>query len=153
MRIVLFILFFSVGAASLGASVLCEDLVQYYQNRHSTVLAQESLERAVSLNDTYDQVLQRLKDDPNQLKRLAPATLGQEQDDPNTVYPRVTARQLAAARRALTETDEDLAEQVIPNWLSRCSEPKKRMVIFFSGVVLILISFVCFRPAKPAQYQ
>jgi len=32
-RAILFVVFFSVGAASLGASVLCDDLVEYYRNR------------------------------------------------------------------------------------------------------------------------
>lgn len=149
-RTVLFVLFFSVGAGSLGASVLCEDLIQYYQNRQLAKAAQESLGKLKSLNNDYDILLARLEQDPNLVKRIAPVTLGRDQPEPNTVYPRATAEQLAAARRALTDPNSETVEPVIPRWLSRCSEPRKRMALFFSGIVLILISFICFRPVRQA---
>lgn len=157
MRTFFFILFFSIGAASLGVSVLCEDLIQYYQNRLSAQAAEESLEKLKSLNIDYDVLLKSiLEEDPNLVKRIAPAALGNVQQDSNTVYPRATAEQLAAARRALTEPNKSAGghlsaenpEPAIPKWLSRCSKPAKRMAIFFSGIVLILISFLCFGPAK-----
>ena len=147
-RMLFFTLFFSVGAGSLGVSVLCEDLVRYYQNRQLTESARESLEKLKSLNDAYNMILAQLEEDPNRLKRLAPVTLGAEQEDPNTVYPKVTARQLAAARKALTDPNNESIKPAIPKWLSRCSEPRKRTALFISGIALILISFICFRPAK-----
>ncbi|MGB2865332.1 MAG: hypothetical protein WBC05_18530, partial [Sedimentisphaerales bacterium] len=103
-----------------------------------------------SLNTDYDVLLERLEEDPNLvIDRLAPATLGTQSEDPNTVYPRVTSRQLAAARKALMEkSNREFTEAAMPEWLSRCSEPRNRMLLFISGVVLVLISFVCFRPAK-----
>jgi len=147
---VLFFLFFSIGAASLSSSILCDDLIQYYQNRQLLRTAQESLDRLESLNTDYDVLLERLEEDPNLvIDRLAPATFGTESDDPNTVYPRATSRQLAAARKALIEeSNGGPAEAAMPEWLSRCSEPRNRILLFVSGVVLVLISFVCFRPAK-----
>ncbi len=149
MRTFFFILFFSIGAASLGTSVLCEDLIQYYHNRQLAQAAEKSLEKLKSLNEDYDVVLMSiLEEDPNLVKRIAPVTLGREQPDSNTVYPRATAEQLAAARRALTDPNKETVEPVIPKWLSRCSEPWKRMAIFFSGIVLILISFICFGSVK-----
>ena len=147
-RTVLFVLFFSVGASSLGISVLIEDLFQYYQNRQLAESARESLEKLKSLNDVYNMVLAELEEDPNHFKRLAPAALGRESSDPNTVYPRATARQLAAARRALTDPNAETIEPIIPKWLSRCSERRKQIAIFSSGIALILISFICFRPAS-----
>ncbi|MBN2181374.1 MAG: hypothetical protein JW715_05635 [Sedimentisphaerales bacterium] len=147
-RLVLFILFFSAGAASLGVSVLCEDLFEYYQNRQLVEATRQSLEKLKSLNDAYNMNLSLLEEDPNHLKRLAPAALGSESSDPNTVNPRVTARQLAAARKALTDPNSESIEPVIPAWLIRSSEPRKRMTLFFSGIALILISFICFRPTK-----
>ncbi len=152
---VLFVLFFSVGAASLSSSILCDDLVQYYQNKELPGQAQESLSRLRSLNADYDVLLARLEEDPNLFKRLVPATLGPDPNlhDPNTVYPRATAEQLAAARRALmAESNESgpghAAGSTMPEWLRRISEPRRRTMLFICGVVLILTSFVCFRPAK-----
>ncbi len=148
-RTVLFVIFFSVGAASLGSAVLCEDLVQYYRNKRTLKAAQESLARLESLNNDYDVLLHLLEEDPNLVKRLAPATPGSETEDANTVYPRATAEQLAAARRALTaDPKQHIVEPVIPEWLSRCSEPRRRMVLFISGIVLILTSLICFEPKK-----
>ena len=34
----------------------------------------------------------------------------------------------------------------VPSWLQRCSEPRRRMVLFVAGASLILISLVCFAP-------
>ena len=147
-RTVLFVFFFSVGAAALGVSVLCEDLIRYYQNRQFTEAARESLEKLKSLNDDYNMLLAQLEEDPNLLKRLAPVPLDSEPPDPNTAYPKVTARQLETARKALTDPNAKPVEPVIPKWLSRCSEPRKGMALFFSGIALILISFICFRPTK-----
>ena len=146
---ILFILFFSIGAASLSSSVLCDDLIQYYHNKQLLGEANKSLDRLKSLNADYDALLKRLEEDPNMvIDRLAPATLGTKTEDPNTVYPRARSRQLAAARKALMEeSNEKPAEAAMPQWLKRCSEPRNRMLLFISGVALVLISFVCFRPS------
>jgi hypothetical protein len=145
---VFFVLFFSIGVASLSNSILCDDLIQYYQNKQFLRAAQESLDRLKSLNADYDVLLERLEEDPNLvIDRLAPATLGTEPKDPNTAYPRARSRQLAAARKALMEeSNGESAEAAMPQWLRRSSEPRNRFLLFISGVVLILISFVCFRP-------
>ena len=148
-RGILFVPFFSIGAASLSSSILCDDLIQHYQNKQLLKAAQKSLDRLESLKADYDVLLAELEEDPNLVKRLAPAMLGIEPEDANTVYPRATAEQLAAARRALTgDPNEQSVEPVIPQWLSRCSEPRRKAALFFSGVVLILTSLVCFGPAK-----
>ena len=145
---VLFFLFFSIGAASLSSSILCDDLIQYYRYKQRLREEQASLGRLESLNEDYDALLKRLEDDPNLVvDRLAPATFGTETEDPNTVYPRATSRQLAAARKALMEeSNREPAEVQMPQWLRRCSKPRNRILLFTSGVVLVLISFVCFRP-------
>jgi hypothetical protein len=148
-RTILFVIFFSIGAASLGISILCDDLVQYYRNRQLLRVTQQSVNRLKSLNTDYDVLLEQLEKDPNLIKRLAPATLGTEPEDANAIYPRATPEQLAAARMALTEDSNDQsAGPMLPEWLTRCSEPRRRMTLFVAGSVLILISFTCFAPAK-----
>ncbi|HUV64541.1 MAG TPA: hypothetical protein VMW24_11630 [Sedimentisphaerales bacterium] len=156
-RAVLFALFFSIGTASLSSAILCDDLVRYYRNKDLLTKAQESVRRLKSLNAEYDILLKTLEADPNLIvERLGPATFGPDPNlhDLNTVYPRATAEQLAAARRALMAEPNESAPgrtpgQTMPQWLSRCSEPRRRTMLFVCGVVLILTSFVCFRPAKP----
>lgn len=148
-RVLLFVFFFSIGAAVLSGSVLCDDLLAYYQNELLLRQSQELLERLKVLNADYDALLRQLEDDPNFVRRIAPATLGTEPEDEDTVYPEVTAEQLDAARKILA----DIAEQQavgsgVPDWLSRCSRPPQRTALFLSGAFLILISFICFAPRE-----
>ena len=146
---VLFVVIFSIGAISLGASVLTDDFVRYYRNRQLVKSAQESLDRLKSLNIDYDVLLEQLEKDPNLFKRIASATLGTEPEDANAIYPRATTEQLAVAHRVLAEEpNQQPAEPVMPQWLTRCSQPNQRMMLFFSGGALILISFICFRPGQ-----
>jgi len=145
LRTLLFLVFFAVGASALSLSVLVNDLVSYYRDKGLLSRAQRSLKRLESLNADYDALLARLHQDPNLVSRIAPAMLGTAPADQNAVYPKVRAEQLAAARKALTEgLTKSPPEPRIPVWLSRCSEPRRRMLLFFCGAALILISFSCF---------
>jgi len=149
-HLLFFLVFFSVGAASLGVAVLCDDFVQYCRNRHLTKQAQLSVERLQALNADYEGLLEQLEKNPDLLKRIAPVTLGTEPDDPNAIYPKARARELAVARQALVEhAGEEAADASIPRWLQRCSQPPKRIALFIAGAGLILISLVCFTPEEP----
>ena len=154
MRMILFVLFFSIGAAALGGSVLYDDLLRYYDNRKLLREAEQSLKRLESLNSDYDGLLRQLEEDPNLVKRIAPIAVGANHEDPNAIYPRATASQLAAARKALTEqSDQGPAEPDIPGWLMRCGEPRRRLILFIAGACLIVVSFLCFGSAQRAGEQ
>jgi len=148
LRTLLFIVFFSIGAAALSGSILCDDLVRYYRNRQLLKAAEESLRRLETLNADYEALLQQLQEDPNAVKRIAPVTLGTEPEEEDTIYPKATAEQLAAAKKALREeAGLGAAEPEMPGWLMRCSEPAQRIILFLAGAFLILISFICFGAA------
>jgi hypothetical protein len=148
-RMILFVVFFSIGAAALGISILCDDLVQYYRNKRELTVTQQSINRRKSWIADYDALLEQWEKDPNLVRRLAPAILGTEPEDANAIYPRATPEQLAAARKALAQDPNDQTEgPMLPGWLTRCSEPRRRMTLFISGSFLVLISFTCFTPAK-----
>jgi len=151
-RVFLFVVFFSIGAATMSASILCNDLLQYYHNRQFLKTAEDTLKRLESLNADYDALLRQVEHDPNSFNRIASAALGRRPADVNTVaYPEVTAEQLTAARRALDDPNRQFAEPVTPGWLGRCCTGPRRTILFFAGAFLVLISFVCFSPAaKPA---
>ena len=147
-RVFLFVVFFGIGAAAVGGSILCDDLLRYYHNRQLLKAAKESLSHLESLNTDYDALLQQLQKDPNFVKRIAPATLGIEPNDEDTIYPKVTAEQLAAARKALTEDpNRQPAELMAPDWIIRCSKSPYRIILFLAGAFLILISFIWFGSA------
>jgi hypothetical protein len=146
-------------------------LTAYFRNKQLLNDAQESLARVKSLNADYDVLLGQLEADPNLFERIAPAALGIGHQEPNTVYPSATVEQLAIARRVLSEQASAHKQQgtaggpnkqanesniraangVIPTWLSRCSEPHRRIALFFAGAGLILISFVCFGSKVPVK--
>jgi len=153
-RAFLFVVFFSIGAAALSGSILFADLLRYYNNRELRETKKELSSQLKSLNADYDALLKQLRNDPNLIKRIANVTLGKEDNDANTIYPKATAEQLAAARKALTEeTSTEPADTSLPKWLTRCKEPRRRTMLFFAGAGLILISFICFGPAKEKSRQ
>jgi ABC-type Fe3+-siderophore transport system permease subunit len=153
MRVVAFIVFFSIGAAVLSATVLCDDTIEYFHNKALLKQADVNLKKLETLDSDYDTILKQLEGDPCQLARLAPATLGIEPNEPNTAYPRATADKLAAAKRALIEEpDEQTNEESIPPWLGPCCRWPRRHILFFSGAALVLISFIFFGPTRrPAR--
>jgi len=154
LRMFVFIVFFSIGAAALSISVLCDELLQYYHNKQALNSAQESTERLKSLKADYDVLLEQFKKDPNFIDRIVPVTLGIEANEPNTIHPKATAEQLAAAKEALTTDANDKTTAFpVPDWLNRCSEPRRRAVLFVTGAILILISFMYFGPPKKSFSQ
>ncbi len=148
LRIFLFVIFFSIGAATISLSILSNDLLGYYQNKKLLKEANITLDRLISLNADYDVLLQQLERDPNLVERIAPAILGTEPADPNTVRPKITSEQLNAVRKALTDDSSQQEEKDMPDWLSRSSEPKRRITLFVVGAFLILIALIFFGPAK-----
>ena len=148
-RVFLFVVFFGIGAAALSSSILCSDLLRYYHDKELLESEKELSNQLKSLNADYDALLEQLDKDPNLIKRIAPATLGMEHNDVDTIYPKATAEQLAAARKALTEEmGLNTTGASLPEWLTHCREPAPRIMLFFAGAGLILVSFICFGPAK-----
>jgi len=143
----LFVVFFSVGAAALGIAVLCDDLIVYCRNQKLVQDANQMVERLTLLNSEYDALLIELDKDPNLLRRIAPATLGTEPEDPNAIYPTVKANELALARKALiAQAGDEAPPAAVPPWLERCSAPQRKLGLFVAGAGLVLISLVFFTP-------
>ena len=152
LRKFLFVVFFGIGAVALSGSILCSELLGYYRNKNLLKAAEESLKQLEVLNRDYDVLLEQLKADPDILERIAPATLGTEPADRKAVYPKARAEELAAARKALMgDSRSEAAEPKVPKWLTRCSEPRRRVILFLSGAFLILISFIWFGPCERAS--
>ncbi|MHC4187697.1 MAG: hypothetical protein ACYSRQ_05845, partial [Planctomycetota bacterium] len=85
-----FVIFFSVGAGALSLSILTTDLMHYYQNKHLLKQSHDYHTQLESLNTDYDILLQQLENDPNIIKRIAPATLGTGPADTESISPKVT---------------------------------------------------------------
>ncbi len=149
LQTLLFVVFFGIGTAALAVSILYDDLLEYYRNKQLLKSEEETLNKLESLNADYDALLRQLEENPGIVERIAPATLGTEPNDANTVYPEVSAEQLDAARKVLAEDSKRQQPGAgLPRWIIRCSEPSRRIILFSAGSFLILISFICFGPAK-----
>jgi len=152
LRTLLFVVFSGIGAAALSGAVICDDLLDYYRNKQLLNSAADSLEQLESLNADYDALIKALQEDPNLIDRIVRATLGTKRESEDTIYPKLTPEQLDAARKALTEdSDPLLDEPEIPRWIVRCSEPRRRKMLFAAGAILILIPFVFFTSNKHAD--
>lgn len=150
----LFAIFFAVGTAAMVGAILCDELLAHYRNRNLLKEQQEFSIKLESLNADYDALLEQVNRDPNLIKRIGPTTLGTEPNDPNTVYPRATARQLTAARKALMQDSSPKPpEPAVPAWLTRCSEPRHRVVLFLAGAALILVALTCFRSVEAKKQE
>lgn len=148
-RTIVFVVFFSIGAAVLTATVLCDDLLEYFYYKSLLKQVEGHLKNLETLNADYDAILGHFEGDPCQLARLAPATLGIEPNEPNTAYPRATADKLAAARQALSEEpNEPIREEEAPEWLGLCCRWPRRHILFFCGSALVLIAFIFFGPTR-----
>jgi ABC-type Fe3+-siderophore transport system permease subunit len=147
-RTIAFVVFFSVGAAVLSATVMCDDLLDYFYNKDLLAQVEGHLKKLESLDADYNALLTQFEGDPCQLARLAPATLGIEPNEPNTAYPRATANKLAAARRALSEGPSQPDDEGVPKWLCLCCRWPRRHILFFCGGALVLVSFLFFGPTR-----
>lgn len=153
-RAILFVIFFGFGAATLTGAILCDDLLTYYQNKHLLKTSQVTIDKLESLNTDYDVLLEQLQQDPNLAERIAPAALGTESESADTINPAAHVEQLAAAGKALTKSpSQQLCVSEIPEWLTRCSEPRRRVALFLAGAFLIIISFVWFDSAKQLRVE
>jgi hypothetical protein len=152
-RYVLFCLFFAIGAGTVGLSILADEVRDYYESKSLLAKTLADNEKIQSLTADYESQIQQIQNDPNTILRLKLVTLGEEPTAKDTVYPKASEEQLAAAGRALLEDSQSpKTGSDIPEWVQRCSEPDLRQSLFFAGAGLVLIAFICFgSPAKPKR--
>ncbi len=149
-RAILFFIMFSIGASALGGAILLDDLVRHYQTKHLLSETRRFSDKLRSLNEDYDAILRMIEEDPNSLKRIAPAAVGADRMDPNAVYPKATAEALAAAKKSLAEqVKAEPNEPPMPEWIKRVRVGNRRKILFASGAILVLISLTCFSPRRP----
>jgi len=157
MKDIMFIVFFTVGATALCGAILSRELVKYFENTQLLEESTASVEKLESLISDYEELLKQRQDDPNLLKRIVAVTMGSDVNEPKTVYPKLTANELQAAKITLARQQKEIEKKKdIPKFILRCSEPNKRIALFFAGASLVLISFICFsspekQPKKKSQ--
>jgi len=147
-----FVCFFGVGAAAFSISILSDDLVRYYQNRHLLRSAAAAVNRLKLLNEDYDVLLGRLENDPNLVGNIAPAELGTEPADADVVYPKAATADLEVVRSIIEKHPAPAAgEPPMPVWVNWLGLRLFRVVSFILGFFLIIASFVFFGPVRSGE--
>ncbi len=140
-----FVVFFTVGAGAVSCSLLCGEILSYYENKNYLIEAEGRLEKLRNLNEDYEILLKRLQSDPNLIERVGSVTLAEYPNEPNTVRPRTSPGRLAKVRSILKKMDDEKNSQIIaPRWIKRVNQPNKRTALFLAGTFLVLISLVFF---------
>ncbi|MBL7107098.1 MAG: hypothetical protein ISS77_05785 [Phycisphaerae bacterium] len=149
MRSVFFAIFFTIGSAAIVAAILSNELLEHYKNCQllkNSILTRDKLK---GICDDYDVLLEQFENDPNIIDRITTVQLGTERNDPNTHYPKAAAEDILLIKKALQEFEKQTSdEQLAPQWLTRSTEPKKRLTLFVAGSFLILTSLICFGTPK-----
>ena len=145
-RAICFVIFFGIGVTSVGLAALCNDLIEYYQNKDMLRRAEQSLIQMESLITDHEILIAGLEEDPNfYYQRVAPSAIGVEFTDPNDYYPKARAAELQAARVALMKFfDPNEYEPPIPPLLMLVSEPRRKLVLYLAGAALILLAMIFF---------
>jgi len=151
-RYIFFCIFFAVGIAVIFLSIKADEIYSLYESSSLLEQTVAANQRLVSLNSEYDMQLQTIENDPNIISRLKAVELGQQPQRDETVFPDAPDEIIAIAKEAL-KNDDNLrpADNAIPQWASRITEPKIRKGLFFAGAALVLVSFVCFGTPKPKE--
>jgi hypothetical protein len=152
-RFIAFVITFGVGAGSLTLSALCNDLILYFSNKQQLALEQQQMASLEDKLKVYDELLKNIETDDDVVKRIAPAVLGIQIDDPNTAYPLTGLQELEAAREMLQHGKKEAGVPMIPKWLIRCSEQRHRTALFLAGGILVLIAFACFGLVRPDEAE
>lgn len=123
--------------------------MKYFENTQLLEESTASVEKLESLISDYEELLKQRQDDPNLVKRIIAVTMGGDVNEPNTAYPKLTANELQAAKITLAKQQKEIKKKkVVPEFLVRCNEPRRRIGLFLAGASLVMVSFICFSPIK-----
>jgi hypothetical protein len=149
LRYIFFCLFFAIGSGAMTLAILAGEINDYYHSKDLLTETLQQIESIKSLTAQYDAQLSQIEKDPNILSRLKLVTIGEKPHAEDTVFPK--ASELDAAAAALFE-DQKNTEQLpdVPQWTQRISHTKIRKALFGAGAVLVLLAFVFFGTTKPA---
>ena len=154
-RAILFCIFLGVGIGAIVLSILVGEINDYYTSRDALIKLEADNERLIKLIAEYELQLQQAEKDPEILERLKRVTLGQQPESEDTVYPKASRQDIAAAEAVIaagqqTDHDDDPFRTII----DRCMEERIRLSLFVAGAGLVLLTFLFFgakRPPKPLK--
>lgn len=150
LRFIFFCVFFGIGSGAMTLAILAGEINDYCRSKDRLAVTQRQIESIKTLTAQYDAQLRQIEKNPNTLSRLRQVTLGEKPHAEDTVFPK--ASELDAAAAALLEDRKTPQESpAVPRWPQRISHTKTRKALFLAGAVLVLLAFVFFGTRKPAS--
>lgn len=151
-RAAFFSLFSAIGILSVTLAVLGPEWKNLYKIKAATKQSEQNNSTIEQIMRDQEVLIGRINKDPNMLKRLVPANLGEKPEEPNLPAVEITADTLAQAKAVLDQSNDNenpkVSDDQIPAWLLRVTLKTSRVVLFAAGTGLVLVSFVCFAAGK-----
>jgi hypothetical protein len=152
-RAILFCIFLGVGLGAIAFSIVVGEINDYYTSRDALVKLEADNERLKKLSAEYDLQLEQASTDPKILERLKRVTLGEQPESEDTVYPKASRQDIAAAEAViLAGRQTDHPDDPFRRIVDRCIQEKIRQSLFVAGAGLVLLTFLFFgakrRPRK-----
>jgi len=148
-RYIFFCLFFAVGAGSMTLSFIAPELLKNYKSIDQLRLSEANNEKLQQLINTYDKQIEMAMTDPEILARLEEKIFGTESTHENAAFPQSSEGLTKLARKALSETDQNVAPPTkFRKYIEHSADKKNRLGLLYSGAALILIAFICFGTPK-----
>ena len=120
LRFVFFCLFFAIGSGVMTLAILAGEINDYYRSKDKLAATQRQIENIKNLTAQYDAQLRQIEKDPNILSRLRQVTFGEKPHAEDTVFPK--ASELDAAAAALLEDRQTpQLSPAVPRWPQRIS--------------------------------
>ncbi len=146
---ILFVVFFGAGICSVFFSILCDEILNYYQIKISREQTAATIEEIVEMDRQTSELVKDIEENPEIVERLGPLKFGTEPNHPNAIEIHLRESELREVQEIIEQkrlTNQSQTE--IPLLVKRCVDPTIRQILFFAGSGLILVSFSCFR-VKP----
>jgi hypothetical protein len=159
-RAILFCIFLGVGIGAIAFSIVVGEISDYYTSSDALVQLEADNERLKKLSAEHDLQLARASSDPEILERLRRVTLGEQPESEDTVYPKASKQDIAAAEAVIlagqkTVPHDDPFRRIV----DRCMQERIRLSLFLAGMGLVLLTFLFFsakrpkRPLKDIRFQ
>ena len=100
-RAILFCIFLAVGIGAIAFSIIVGEINEYYTSRDALVKLEADNERLKKLSTEYDLQIEQATADPEILERLKRVTLGEQPESEDTVYPKASRQDIAAAEAVM----------------------------------------------------
>jgi hypothetical protein len=159
-RAILFCIFLGVGIGAIVFSIVVGEISEYYTSSDALIHLEADNEKLKKLSAEYDLQLAQASSDPEILERLQRVTLGEQPESEDTIYPKASRQDMAAAEAVILAGQQTVQhDDPFRKIVDRCMQENIRLSLFLAGMGLVLLTFLFFstkrpkRPLKDIRFQ